>query len=91
MWNTLKGLYEAKNEYQIMALKEKLQGTKMAKGEGVVSQLTRLAQVKDELTTVGEVISDFELVRIAFKGFIKEWEIFVKCVVARENLLDWSR
>ena len=36
MWTTLKGLYEDKNENRIMALKEKLQGTKMAKGEGVV-------------------------------------------------------
>ena len=40
MWNTLKGLSEAKNENQIMALNEKLQGTKMAKGEGVASFLT---------------------------------------------------
>ena len=39
MWNTLKSLYEAKNENRIMPLKEKLQGTKMAKGEGVASFL----------------------------------------------------
>jgi hypothetical protein len=47
--------------------------------------------VKDELATVGEVISDSDLVRIALKGFTKEWEVFVKCVVGREHLLDWSR
>ena len=81
MWVTLKGLYEAKNENRKMALKDKLQGTKMAKGEGVVSYLTYVAQVKDELAAVGEVISDSELVRIALKGFTKEWEDFVKCVV----------
>ena len=86
MWNILKGLYEAKNENRIMALKEKLQGTKMAKGEGATSFLTWVAQVKDELAAVGEVISDSELVRIALKGFTKEWKVFVKCVVARENL-----
>ena len=40
MWNTLKGLYEAKNENWIMALKETLQGTKMEKGEGVAYFLT---------------------------------------------------
>ena len=48
IWNTLKGLYKAKNENQIMALKKKLQGTKMAKGEGVASFLTRVAQTKDD-------------------------------------------
>ena len=91
MWTTLKGLYEAKNENQIMALKEKLQGIKMAKGEGVASFLTQMAQVKDELAAVGEVISDSELVQIALKGFTKEWEVFVKCVVAQEDLPYWSR
>jgi hypothetical protein len=30
-------------------------------------------------------------VRIALIGFTKEWEIFMKCVVAREKLPDWSR
>jgi hypothetical protein len=30
-------------------------------------------------------------VRIALKGFTKEWEVSVKCVVGREHLLDWSR
>ena len=87
----MKVLYEAKNENQIMALKEKLQGTKGAKGESVSSFLTQVAKIKDGLAAVGEVIYDFELVRIALKGFAKEWEVFVKCVVARENLPDWSR
>ena len=74
-----------------MALKEKLQGTKMTKGESVASFLTWVAQIKDELAAVGEVISDSELVMIALKGLTKEWEFFVKCVVARENLPYWSR
>lgn len=91
MWDTLKNLYEAKNENRKMALKDKLHGTKMAKGEGVVSYLTRVTQVKDELATVGEVISDSELVRTALRGFTKDWEVFVKCVVGREHLSDWSR
>jgi hypothetical protein len=47
--------------------------------------------VKDELAAVGEVIPDSELVWIALKGFTKEWEVFVKCVVGKEKLPDWSR
>ena len=54
----------------------------MAKGEGVASFLTRVAQIKDELATVGKFIYDSELVRIALKGFTKEWEFFVKCVIS---------
>ena len=91
MWVALKGLYEAKNENRIMALQDKLHGARMVKGESVATYLTRVAQVKDELAVVGEVIPDSELVRIALKGFTKEWEVFVKCVVWREKLLDWRR
>ena len=74
-----------------MALKDKLHATKMVKGENVASYLTKVAQAKDELVVVGEVIADSEFVRIALKGFTKEWGIFVKCVVGRERLPEWSR
>ena len=91
MWDTLKSLYENKNENRKMALKDKLHGTKMVRGENVASYLTRLRQIKDELSAVGEVIPDPELVRIALKGFTKEWDVFVKCVVGRENFPSWER
>ena len=65
-------MYEAKNENQKMALKDKLHDTKMGKEESVSSFLTLVAQVKDELVAVEEVISDSKLVRLALKGFTKE-------------------
>ena len=81
MWDTLKNLYEVKNENKIMALKDKFHATMMVKGENVSSYPTRVAQVKDELATTGEVIADYELVQIALKSFTREWNVFVKCVV----------
>ena len=74
-----------------MALKDKLHNVEMNQGEGVTSYLARMAQVKDELTMVGKTISDSEMVRIALKGFTKRWEVFVKCIVGREKLPNWSR
>jgi hypothetical protein len=78
MWEALKNLYEAKNEKCKMTLKDKMHSIKMAMGESVVPYLTRLAQVKDELAVVGEVISDSKLVRITLRGFTKDLEVFVK-------------
>ena len=49
-----------------------------------------MAQVKDELTAVGDIIPNSKLVRIALKGFTKKLEVFVKCIVGREKLLEWS-
>jgi hypothetical protein len=36
-------------------------------------------------------VDDLELVRTTLKGFTKEWTSFIKGVVAREKLPDWSR
>ena len=64
-----------------MVLKEKLRNTKMGKGESVSSYLTKLRQMKDELTTVGESVDGTELVRIALNGFSKSWDVFVRGIV----------
>jgi hypothetical protein len=58
MWDALKNLFEAMNENQKMALKDKQHDTIMGKGDSVSSYLTRLSEVKYELAAVGEVISD---------------------------------
>ena len=50
-----------------------------------------MAQVKDELATVGKTVSDSKLVRIALKGFTKKWKVFFKCIFSREKLPYWSR
>jgi hypothetical protein len=47
--------------------------------------------MKDELVAIEEVISDSNLVCISLKGFTKEWKVFMKCMVGREKLLNWSR
>jgi hypothetical protein len=87
MWDALINLYSNRN----MNLSDKFHGTRMTKGESETSYLTRLRWVKDELVVVGEIIPDSELVRIALKGFTKEWDVFVKCVVGRDKLLDWRK
>ena len=90
MWDTLNQLFEAKNENHKMALKDKRHNVKMNKDEGVACYLTRVAQVKDELAVVGDIVPDSEVVRIALKGFTKKWDVFVKWIVGRKNLSNWS-
>ena len=71
-----------------MVLEDKLKSTKMIQGEGETSYLMRLTQVKDELAVVGVTISENDMVRIALKGFTKEWKPFIKGIVAIEHLSD---
>jgi hypothetical protein len=74
-----------------MVLKEKLRSTKMAKGESMVTYLTKFIQIRYELAAVGEAMDETELVRTTLNSFTKQWEVFVHGVVAREKLHDWER
>jgi hypothetical protein len=91
MWTILKSMFEAKHERRIMALKERLQHTRMSKGEGVAAYLTKVKQMIDELIAVGVKLSPAEIVKSALKGFPKEWDPFIAGIVARENLPSWDR
>jgi hypothetical protein len=90
MWESLTKLYQSTNENRKMVLREKLKSIKMIKAENVVTYLTRLTQVRDELGVVGEAIADSELVRTALNGVTKQWVVFVEGIVARENLPKWE-
>jgi hypothetical protein len=91
MWESLTKLYQSTNENRKMVLREKLKNIKMTQDENVVTYLTRLTQVRDELGSVGESIDDSDLVRTALNGVSKQWVVFVDGVVAREKLPSWER
>jgi hypothetical protein len=78
MWESLTRLYPSTNENQKMVLREKLKNIKMTKAENVVTYLTRLTHVRDELGVVGEAIIDSELVRTTLNGVFKQWVVFVE-------------
>jgi hypothetical protein len=86
MWESLTKLYQSTNENRKMVLREKLKSIKMTKAENVVTYLTRLTQVRDELGAVGEAIVDSDLVRTTLNGVSKQWVVFVEGIVAREKL-----
>jgi hypothetical protein len=73
MWKSLTKLYQSTNENRKMVLREKLKSIKMTKAENVVTYLTRLTQVRDELGAMGEAIVESDLVRTALNGVSKQW------------------
>jgi len=85
MWDAyLTKLYHSDNQNRKMALRDKPHSTNMYKGEGVTSYLTRLTQIRDNMTTIGDVVPESEVVCIALNGFKKHWDVFIKCVVGHE-------
>jgi hypothetical protein len=69
MWDVLVKLYQSDNQNRKMLLREKLRSMKMAKGESVVTYLTKFTQVRDKLAAVEEAVDETELVRTTLNGF----------------------
>ena len=78
MWASLAKLYQSSNENRKMVLREMLRNIKMAKTEIVSSYLTRITQVHDELSAVGEAITDGEFVITTLNGFQRSGTPFLK-------------
>jgi hypothetical protein len=87
----VKGLFLSKNENHKMVLREKHIETNMIGSETKTTYLTQIRQVQDELDAIGEAMDDLELVRMTLKGFTKEWTPFIKGIIVRDKILDWSR
>jgi 2-phosphoglycerate kinase len=82
MFSNLTNLFQSNNENQKMVLRDRLRNTKKSKTDSVISYLTRITQVCDQLGVVGETMTDVELVRVALNGFTKPWTSFIKGICA---------
>ena len=90
MWTDLTNLYQSLNKNRKMVLREKLKNVHMSKGEGMVSYLTKITQVRDELAVVGKVIKNVKMVHIALDGVTQQWTVFVQTIIGRENMPTWD-
>jgi hypothetical protein len=74
-----------------MVLMENFRNTKMTKSDTVTNYLTKITQIRDQLATIGEVVIDEEMVRMALNGFINPWAPFIKGIVAQKTLPKFNR
>jgi hypothetical protein len=91
MYKTLKGKFESDNTLRALALKSQLQSTKMTKDDTVAFFFMKLSKVKEQLETIGENISDRELVLTTLQNHPKSWEPFLQSINGRETLPTFER
>jgi hypothetical protein len=91
MYEALSRLYEIKDISQNLNLRNQLCNMKMDKSEFVTSYLMRVSQLRDQLATIGYVISDKELVTTTLNGFPTFWIPFVQGVCARSKLPKFDK
>ena len=91
MYEALSRLHESKDIGQNLTLRNQLCNMKMDNLESVTSYLMRISQIRDQLATIGDVISDKELVTTTLNGFPTFWIPFVQGVCARSKLPKFDK
>jgi hypothetical protein len=91
MYEALKGMFESDNTLRALTLKSQLQSTKMTKGDSVAIFFMKLSEIKEQLETIGEIMSDRELVLTTLQNLPKSWEPFIQSISGREALPTFDR
>ena len=80
MFDALKKLFESKNTNIVVALKHQLQNIKMTKADTVANFFMKIAEIRDQLGAIGEIVSDRELVMRTLNGLPSHWEPFIQSI-----------
>ena len=91
MFDVLKNIFERDSTSKSIALRSQLHTLKMEKSESVDSYFARIAEIKNQLGNLGEVIPDKELSIYIVRGLPNSWETFVRTVTGRDTLPSYDR
>ena len=90
MWKTLKDLYQNSSDQRKLALKDKLRGIEMEKGDTISTYLNKLTTYRDELGGVGITTANYDMVSLTLLGLPKSWNSYQDSVNGREKLSNWE-
>ena len=71
MYDALSRMYEGRNINRKMNLRAQPKGTNMSKGESIQGYFTRVSQVREQLSAIGDTLDEDELVMAALNGLTR--------------------
>ena len=91
MFNALSILFEGRNINRKMTLRNQLKGVRAQKSETIQSYFTRVAQIKDQLESIGEMVEEAEVVMTTLNGLPRDWESFIQGICSRRKLTKFRQ
>ena len=74
MFDTMKKLFENSNINRALALRQQLSNIKMKRADSVASYLMKIFELRDQLSTILEIVEGKELVMMTLNGLPHSWE-----------------
>ena len=88
MYDAFYRMYEGKNINRKMNLRVQLKGTKMSKGESIQEYFTRVSQIKEKLSAIGDTLDEDELVMTTLNGLTRPWDSVIETLCAwKESMM----
>ena len=89
MFDALFGLFEGRNINRKMTLRNHLKSVRDQKSEIMQSYFTRVAQIKEHLEAIGDIVEEAEVVMTTLNGLPKDWESFIQGIYLRRKLIKF--
>ena len=86
MFDALSSLFEGRNINRKMTLRNHLKSVKAQKSEIMQSYFRRVAQIKEQLEAIGDMVEEAEIVMTTLNGLPRDWESFNRGICSRRRL-----
>ena len=86
MFNALSSLFEGRSINRKMTLRNQLKGVKAQKSETMQYYFTRVAQIKDQLEDIGDMVEEAEIVMTTLNSLPRDWEAFIRGICSRRKV-----
>ena len=86
MFDSLSILFEGRNININMTLRNHLKSVKAQKLETMQSYFTRVAQIKEQLEVIGDMVEEEEIIMTTLNGIPRDWESFIRVICSRRRL-----
>ena len=90
-FDTLTNLYEKKALSQKRELKNKIWNMNMDKDKTMVSFFNKISQIRDQLTSIGVMMDDYDIIQTIVDSLPSSWDTFLVVVNGREVKPNFER
>ena len=91
MFDGLKKLFENSKINRALYVRQQLSNIKMTRADSVASYLMKISVLRDQLSTIGEIVEDRELVMMTLNGLPHSWEPFILSISGKSKLPKFDR
>ena len=77
MFDALYGLFEGRNINRNMNMRNHVKSVRDKNSDTMQSYFTKVAQIKDQLEAIDDMVGDAEIVMTTLNGLPRDWESFI--------------